>query len=104
MKFWIYIICLVYTYAGNSTDCVSMYKSGNITVPCVDANACCFLNYTYADSIQTKCYLKKELNDSICNTIPDAIGFYGAQTLECDCDMFYIKYAFINLILLMVFI
>ncbi len=81
-----------------------MYSSGNISVPCLDSSSCCFLNYTYADTMNIKCYLKMRSNDSICNTIPDALGFYGAQTLECDCDMFYIKYAFIKLFLLIIFI
>lgn len=101
MKTWIYIILLIRVYSGNLT-CVEMYRSGKISEPCVDYQSCCFLNYTFQNNIFTKCYLKKNMTDDICGTVPDTIGYYGAETTECFCQTIYIKYALINLILLVI--
>ncbi len=91
---YIIIISLLNLYAlycQNATSCVEMFKNQTTSVPCVSNSSCCFIQFSYYNTTEKKCLLKKNATDNYCKNLEGPISyFYGSLDL-CDCVAGFLK-------------
>ena len=88
------LFCLNFIYSQNVTDCVEMYFNKTIDVPCKDNLTCCFVRYSIYNNTFTKCKLKLNSTESLCDNLVDTISFFYGSLDICDCysNSFLLKF------------
>jgi hypothetical protein len=78
-------------YCQNASVCVEMYRNNSISVPCVKNSSCCYIQYSYYNTTDQKCLLKKNATDDYCKNLEGPISYYYGSLNMCDCVAGFIK-------------
>jgi hypothetical protein len=82
---FILALCLNFISTQNVTDCVEMYLNKTIDIPCKYNSTCCFLRYTLYNNTFTKCKLKVNITENLCDNFGDTISYFYGSLDICDC-------------------
>lgn len=89
MKKGLYFVLLFlyinYVKSQNATDCMQMYNNNTINTPCVTDRSCCLIQYSNFNHNFTKCLLKQNETEDLCESISDVVNFYVGSMTLCEC-------------------
>jgi hypothetical protein len=89
MKKCLYFVCLIlyinYVKSQNATDCMEMYMNKTTDTPCLTDRSCCLIQYSNYNQNFTKCLLKLNETEDLCDNLSDVISFYTGSMTLCEC-------------------
>lgn len=88
----------------NASDCFNMYINKTINIPCVDNSTCCFVQYTNYDQNFTRCMLKLNSTENLCDDFSETISYYHGSLSICDCFTKWINNKFILFFIVLLYI